>query len=111
MRLPNGENAVVPRAKLVDYLLSPTHPVGRHKATVFRRFGFGEQEADALEDGLLQLARSGDISETVGSAHGVKYVLYGPVRAPDGAVVRVRTVWIVEAGDDRPRLVTALPVS
>jgi hypothetical protein len=31
MKLPNLENLVVPRAKLFDYLLSPTHRDGQHK--------------------------------------------------------------------------------
>jgi len=42
MRLPNGTNAYVPREKLVEYLLSETHAVGKSKARFFRGFGFDE---------------------------------------------------------------------
>ena len=40
MKLPNVGAAVVPRAKIVEYLLSPVHPTGRHKARLFGQFGF-----------------------------------------------------------------------
>jgi len=31
MKLPNRERAILPREKISDYLLSTTHPDGRHK--------------------------------------------------------------------------------
>jgi hypothetical protein len=37
MKIPNAEQVVVPRAKVVDYLLSDTHRDGRHKAVFYRR--------------------------------------------------------------------------
>lgn len=40
MKLPNLGNASVPEAKITRYLLSMTHPYGRHKANFFQRFGF-----------------------------------------------------------------------
>jgi hypothetical protein len=33
--LPNSERAIVDEAKVRDYLLSPSHPVGRFKAAFF----------------------------------------------------------------------------
>jgi len=43
MRLPFMESAEVPKRKLVDYLLSTTHPFGRYKARVFIRYGFSPE--------------------------------------------------------------------
>ena len=40
MKLPNLEKAIVPREKIVDYLLSFVHKDGRAKAEFFMRFGF-----------------------------------------------------------------------
>jgi len=40
VRLPNGDRAVVDDAKVRDYLLSPTHPVGRFKSVFFMALGF-----------------------------------------------------------------------
>lgn len=108
--LPNRANAFVPREKIVDYLLSFVHPVGRHKARVFRALGFHEGRADDLERRLLAIAHVEDVREVIATPHGVKYVLDGVTRTPSGAVARLRTVWIIETDDDRPRLVTAYPL-
>ena len=35
MLLPAGEQAVVEDAKLLDYVLNPEHPIGRHHAGLF----------------------------------------------------------------------------
>jgi hypothetical protein len=45
MELPNKANAQVPFEKIVDYLLSETHSVGRSKAKYFRSYGFDEDSA------------------------------------------------------------------
>jgi len=47
VRVPNAERALIDRAKLTDYLLSPSHPIGRFKARFFNRLGF---RADAWEE-------------------------------------------------------------
>ncbi len=59
MRMPGAERAVIDSAKIRDYLLSPSHPVGRFKAVFFASLGY--------------------------------------------------TAWIVLAGEDFPRFVTAFP--
>ena len=38
MKLSNADRAIVPPAKIVNYLLSPTHRAGKSKAAFFRRF-------------------------------------------------------------------------
>jgi hypothetical protein len=40
MKVPHAEQALVPKSKVVEYLLSPTHRDGRSKAAFFGRFGF-----------------------------------------------------------------------
>ena len=40
MKIPAAHLVEVPRQKVVDYLLSDTHPVGRHKAVLFRGLGY-----------------------------------------------------------------------
>jgi len=44
--------AVIPEAKLPDYLLSPTHPHGRHKAFFFGRLGFSQERWQELASAL-----------------------------------------------------------
>jgi len=108
-RLRNADKALVESAKLTDYLLSLSHPVGKGKAKFFMEFGFtrgkpGQLEASLLEHGLTQ-----PIVETMTSEHGVKYVLECSVPSPDGRNPCIQSVWIVDTGKTSPRLVTAYP--
>jgi hypothetical protein len=110
MKLPGREKAYVPPRKLVDYLLSASHPVGRSKAKFFRAVGFDEMNAGALERGLVDIARSEDVTEVERTRHGIKYAVEGVLQTPAGGSKRIRTVWIIETGQESPRFVTAYPV-
>lgn len=110
MKLPNRGNAYIPSSKLNDYLLSETHSVGRSKAKFWLGVGFDRTNVDLLEQGLIAMAHSEDVKDVVSSAHGTKYVVEGSLRTPAGSIIQVRTVWIVDVGQDRPRFVTAYPV-
>ena len=95
---------------LYYYLLSETHPVGKSKAKIFRSVGYNELNVGLLKKGLLSIAHAGDIVDTQSSEHGVKYVIEGLLQTPAGGPVGIRTVWIIDRGQDRPRFVTAYPV-
>jgi hypothetical protein len=59
-RLPNGGRAVLDVRKIEDYCLNPAHPVGRHKARVFREaLGIGRDDSAGLVDEFLEAARTG----------------------------------------------------
>ncbi len=109
MKLPHRENAYVPAAKLSDYLLSETHPVGRLKSRFFRSAGFHEGNLGLLEQQLLALAHTAEVQGLVESPYGRKFILEGDLQTPAGLAVPVLTVWILEADDMRPRFVTAYP--
>jgi hypothetical protein len=110
MKLPNAEAARIDRDKLRRYLLSETHPIGRWKARFFRGIGFDESNVTLFERSLIEIAETEEVVETLTTLHGTKYVIEGLVRAPSGNLVRLRTVWIVDTGQDRPRFVTAYPI-
>jgi hypothetical protein len=109
MKLPNAVGATVDPKKLEGYLLSSTHPIGRPKAQFFLAMGFRETDAAILEHALLEVARTGEVAETTPSAYGVKHTVDGVLSTPSGRQVKLRTIWIVDAGDTRPRFVTAYP--
>jgi hypothetical protein len=110
MKVPNRENAYIPLSKLHDYLLAEKHPVGRWKANFFRAHGFDVINATLLKQQLMTIIHFKDAKEIVSSTHGTKYIIDGAIETPVGGVVQVRTVWIIEAGQDRPRFVTAYPL-
>ena len=111
MELPNRFEAFIPPQKLVGYLLSSTHAVGKGKAKFFRHFGFNELHADWLNDELLIVAHTATPIRTTTTPFGTKYVIDGTIDTPDGIMINVRTVWIIEEGEPRPRFVTAYPNS
>ncbi len=110
MELPNKLRASVSVSKIADYLLSETHAVGKSKAKFFRSFGFNETNISQFEKGLVDIAQTEAVVETAQTPCGKKYVVDGALKTPDGDMIHLRTVWIVETGDDIPKLVTAYPL-
>lgn len=109
MLLPNRNKAYIPPPKLIEYLLSETHAVGKSKAKFFRACGFDETNVAMLEQGLLSIAQTETVAEVVQSPYGTKYIIDGFLETPSSTSVKVQTVWITEEGDARPRFVTAYP--
>ena len=106
MTLPNADRAVIDPRKLADYCLSPTHPVGRHKAAVFRAaLGLTAADADALRAVLLAGARTAAAVPGRADEFGQRYETDIPVSTPAGTAT-VRAAWMVRAGEDFPRLTT-----
>lgn len=110
MELPNKLRAFVSVSKIADYLLSETHVVGKSKAKFFRSFGFNEANVSQLEKGLIDIAQTETVVETAETIYGKKYVVDGLLPTPGRDMIRLRTVWIIETGDDIPKLVTAYPL-
>lgn len=109
MKLPNGEHALVETEKVRDYLLNVAHPDGFGKAAFFTAMGFQSEAWEVLADALRQVALDSPVTNSMTSAHGQKYIVDGVIRSPMGQTAMARTIWIVDKGGDRPRLVTAYP--
>ncbi|NJN92300.1 MAG: hypothetical protein HC878_19335 [Leptolyngbyaceae cyanobacterium SL_5_14] len=110
MKLPNRECAFIQPQKLIGYLLSETHSVGRSKAKLLRSMGFSEANLVMLEQALLAIAYSEEVQEVADSPHGKKFVIDGEIMTPTGKIVQLRTVWIIDTGETNPRFVTAHPL-
>jgi hypothetical protein len=104
MRLSNAEEAFVEEPKL-GYLLR-----AEEKGGFFQAIGFSAREPESLKDALLGHAKRLEVVQTWQTPFGVKYVLDGPLKCPDGRDPETRSVWIVETGGDRPRFLTAYPL-
>jgi len=110
LKLPDPDKAWIPEGKLEEYLLSETHPTGSSKAHYFRSLGFTLANAEEFGRALVRLGRSRDVTKEMPTRHGTKYVVEGELVGPRGERGRVRTVWIVEMGEQGPRFVTAYPI-
>lgn len=110
MKLPNFNKAIIPREKLTSYVLSETHSTGKFKAKFFGNLGFDETNVSIFEKSILKIAKSEEITDEISTPYGMKYVLDGKLETPSGKIVKVRTLWIIEQGQNRPRLITVCPV-
>ena len=111
MKLLAAERAVIAPAKIRDYLLSASHPVGRFKAPFFASLGYTSANWQRLEEDLLSLAVSGDAELGKNSPYPYcqKYEIRGTLRCASGRSAKVLTVWIILFGGDAPQFVTAFP--
>ena len=110
MKLPDPEHAVVDVRKLRDYILSPTHPRGRHKAPVFENaLGLTQYDAETLRTALLQAARSYDAEPKEADGHGRRYVIEFEM-THRGKRAIIHSGWIVRADEDFARLTTCYVV-
>ena len=108
-RLPHLDRAVVPEAKIVNYLLSVRHAGGRAKARFLEEFGFHIQDWNVLRDAIVAHAAANDITASHQTRFGTRYEIDGPLPTPDGRAPIVRVVWFVESRETIPRLVTLVP--
>lgn len=105
-KLPNGENAIVPMEKLVNYCLNPDHPRGKDKARVFASvLGFTQNRASQLAALVLQAAVNGEVTQETTTAFGRYYRVDWTV--PSRGDVVLRTIWEITVGEEVPRLVSA----
>ena len=110
MKLPNNKNALISRAKLIEYLLSETHPVGSAKAKFFRGLGFNESNVSQLEKSLLKIVKTNKVINIREFVYGTNYVIEGIINGPTGKAVNIATVWFAKHKKSRPSFVTAYPV-
>jgi hypothetical protein len=110
LKLPNWKDAYIQPQKVTGYLLSETHTIGQSKAKLLRAFGFNEQTVDMLKQELLKIAYTQEVQEMIATPHGVKYVVDGEIQTPRSRTLRLRTVWIIDIGQETPRFVTARPL-
>lgn len=111
MKLLQAEQAIVPPAKVVNYLLSSTHRAGKSKAAFFRAFGFSADNWPIMADALRRHAFQNSVVETEETEFGVRHVVDGPMEAPDKTLLNVRSVWYIDKVGDAPRFVTAHPLA
>ncbi len=108
MRVPNSERAVIDPAKIQDYLLSTSHPVGRFKARFFVGLGFRADDWGSLAQALRSQHLTRDAVTAELDQFGQRFVVSAIIQGP-AAGAPVVSVWLVRTGEDFARFVTAYP--
>jgi hypothetical protein len=111
VKLRNAHLAVIDRSKVLDYLLNETHPDNGGKARFFAMLGFPREDPERLIEALRAVAEHGEVVSSAESVHGEKHVVDGWLsgHTQESRQWSIRTVWIIDCGEDAPRLVTAYP--
>lgn len=109
MTLPYADQVIIPPEKVRDYLLSPVNPRTRGKPAFFRALGYTLEDWEQLRTALGDIARTCPAVPGQASEFGTKYEIRATITGPTGRQSAIRTVWIVNAGEDRPRFITAFP--
>src|SRR5580765_7367352 len=104
MKLPNSERAFVDIRKLRDYCLNPEHPVGKHKAYVFKSvLGLTSEDGEKVQEVIGSFAVTNDAEEADQDEYGKRFVVRFELRGPSGEATVVSS-WIVRSKEDFPRL-------
>jgi hypothetical protein len=110
VKLPHAKRAQIPKAKMVLYLLSPTHRVGKSKAAFFGAYGFDRRNWKDLAAALRRHAAVNKVTETEETTFGRQYFIEGTLLAPDGTRLHVRSAWFIDRGKKEPRFISAYPL-
>ena len=84
MKLPNAEDLIVEREKIVDYLLNAAHRYGASKARFFGEFGFRVERWEVLAEALLEHGRRHEVARTRETGFGPRYTVEGELNTPGG---------------------------
>lgn len=99
---------MVADAKITGYLLDATHPDGGPKARFFLGHGFRAEDPETFRRALVEHAAVTEMT-TMSGRGGTKFVGVGPLRAPNGQLLSLMSVWALDDDQPPPRLVTAYP--
>lgn len=111
MPLLNANQAFIDDRKLMDYCLSESHPIGKHKAKVFKSaLGFSVEHFQQLKEAILQAILKNEANFTESNQYGELYVVDIEVENPPQKAL-VRTSWIVRFDEDFPRLTSCYVIN
>jgi hypothetical protein len=106
-RLPNSLLAVTDHNKIQRYALNSNHPKGKEKARVFNSvLGFHYENWDALSDQIFDKLQTAEISKHEVTEYGSRYNVPIRINGLKNKSMVVNTVWQIDIGSNRPRLIT-----
>lgn len=106
--LPDANHATIAPEKLRDYVLSPEHDHGKHKARVFMSaLGIDRDAWEYLRDQIAARVMAAEVSEVRTGRYGMRYSVPMLIEGLNGETHEVVTGWITEWEGAPPRLTTA----
>lgn len=109
LRVPNCDQSVIADQKITEYLLNSEHALGKSKAKFFLGRGFTKENINEFKTALKRHVIERDVFEKPITGFGHKYIVKCELVTPDLRNPCIITVWIIEDGQEFPKLVTAYP--
>lgn len=109
MKIPNKDRAIIGQSKITEYLLNTEHKRGGSKAKMLLQFGYSLENWQQLESDIREFHLTGDVDTIKETAYGVRYEVRAALLTPSNRQLLVRTVWQIDIGANRPRLITLIP--
>jgi len=109
MFLPNADKAIISERKILEYLLSTTHPSGKSKAGFFFTIGFSLIDYFIVLEQLKSIPVNNPVKSFEENNYGIKYIIDGELQGKNSKRYNIRTVWIIEKNENYPKFVTAFP--
>jgi hypothetical protein len=108
-KLPNADKAIIAPDKLRDYLLNPSHRRGGSKAKLLNTLAYRVENWKRLDADLRSQHLPVDVTGAVNTEYGTRYDISAPLKGPNGRIMLFRSIWQIDTGNDRPRLITMIP--
>lgn len=103
----NFKSCTIDPRKIEDYCLNETHPIGKHKARLFKtRLSFSRKDSNLLISLIRKEVIDSNPVKLKTDRYGDRYVVDLKIRNFEKEA-QVRTVWIVDKNESIPRLVSA----
>jgi hypothetical protein len=109
MKVRNAHLAIIERSKVENYLLDAKHPDGGSKARLLISLGYSRDRWQTLEADIRAMVLAEEIVLSKSTPWGTRYEVVAPLVGPSEDAVMFRSVWQIDLGTDRPRLITMYP--
>lgn len=107
MNNPSFKKFDIDKRKISDYCFNGSHPIGKHKARLFKSLlGFSANDTDLFISLLNEALVRHPFIQLKRDRFGIRYACDVKIRNFDKEAW-VRTIWILEELSANPRLVTA----
>ena len=105
MKLP--QDALISDEKLTKYLLAPRKR--NDKSGWLAQAGYGLETWPILRRDLMQQILPNEASLVEQTEYGKVYEIVGQLKGPNGRVLPVRTIWMIENATKTTKFITMYP--
>ncbi len=104
MKLPNYKNAIIDKEKLTEYCLNEDHPIGKHKARVFKSvLGITAADFELLIQIIFEGIQTYQAIKKETDQYGTRFYVDIENLSTNKPII-IRTNWIIKRNEEYPRL-------